>query len=196
MANIEKLLADQTEKLTSVISALDAKLSAKIDSFDQRITALEAHCNNNKQNIATNTITINNTKLTATTNLSDINSIQTELSTVATDNHERDTRITKLEEDISSLRLKNENNEHFIAVHTEFIEDQMNRSLRKNIIIRGIPESNNETWEDTRANVANALGAAIKMNPNQVGDMFERIHRGAGKGDDKNPRAVFALLYR
>ena len=33
------------------------------------------------------------------------------------------------------------------------------------------------------------------MNPNQVGDMFERIHRGAGKGDDKNPRAVFALLY-
>ena len=197
MANIEKLLADQTAKLTGVISALDEKLSAKLDSFDQRITALEAHCTNNTQNITTNTISINNVKLTATTNLNDINSIQTELSTVATDNHERDTRINKLDDDISSLRVKVENNEQFNAVHTEFIEDQMNRSLRKNIIIRGIPEGNNETWEDTRAIVANALGAATKINPNQVGDMFERIHRGSAKeGDDKKfPRTIFALLY-
>ena len=86
----------------------------------------------------------------------------------------------------------------FANVHTEMVEDQTNRNLRKNIIIRGIPEGKEEkSWEETREVVANALGKACNIHPNTIGDMFERVHRGSKREDDGNnqPRTIFGLLY-
>ena len=199
MENIEKLLSAQTEKLSKLIDATEKKLSDKIDAFATRLEEVETLAKKNLNSISVNTIAIQENKVTTSNNANDINETQTNLLTITTENTERDQRIDKLEAEVSSLKLKNEDLELVVNVHTEMVEDQTNRNLRKNIIIRGIPEGKEEvSWEDTRAVVANALGKACNIHPNNIGDMFERLHRGSKReGDDGNnyPRAIFGLLY-
>ena len=77
------------------------------------------------------------------------------------------------------------------------LEDQTNRSSRKSLVIRGIPEGADEkTWDDTREVVAAKLADILGQQASDISDKIERIHRGrpirAGK---EGPRVVHALFY-
>ena len=82
----------------------------------------------------------------------------------------------------------------------EKTEDLANRSLRKNIIIRGIKEPKEEVkWEETRAVAAKAIANVTGDTVEHIDSLFERIHRGPKpkKNSDqaKYPRKIFACLY-
>ena len=66
---------------------------------------------------------------------------------------------TQLGHDEQQLRMENANlkkelETHIIPSHVieAKLEDQVNRSCRKSLVFKGIPESNNqkETWEETK----------------------------------------------
>ena len=129
-----------------------------------------------------NTININTVKGIANTNTADIVDVRSELSAL------------KLE--TNSIR---EGMVEQKRAFVEKVEDLTNRSLRKNVIIRGIPEDANEkTWEDTHNVVKNAIAEATGAPADNYSDVFERIHRGKKSNDPKKkdkPWPIFAVLY-
>ena len=129
-----------------------------------------------------NTININTVTVIANTNSTDIEDVRAELSAL------------KLE--TTSIR---EGMDEQKRVFVEKVEALTNRSLRKNVVIRGIPEDANEkTWEDTHNAVKNAFAEATGAPADNYSDVFERIHRGKKSNDPKKkdkPRPIFAVLY-
>ena len=80
------------------------------------------------------------------------------------------------------------------------LENQTNRNSRKSVIIRGIPEEEEEkTWDDTRKVVcetlADVLGQA-NVDWQVISRKIERVHRGRPlKEGKRGPRVVHALFY-
>ena len=82
----------------------------------------------------------------------------------------------------------------------EKTEDLANRSLRKNIIIRGTNKPKEELkWEETRALAAKAIADLTGDTVDHINSLFERIHRGPkpkkNSEQAKYPRKIFACLY-
>ena len=82
-----------------------------------------------------------------------------------------------------------------IATLQARLEHQTNRNSRKSVIIRGIPQHENEkTWEDCRKAVCEKLGEITGCNPEVLSNSIERIHRGKPNRNN-GPRVVHALFY-
>ena len=76
------------------------------------------------------------------------------------------------------------------------VEDRTNRQLRQTIVVKGLPEKQNETWTDTRNALAKYVAKSYKMEFKTAYSMFERVHRGGGDGYDnkkKGRRDIYAL---
>lgn len=81
------------------------------------------------------------------------------------------------------------------------LDDQVNRGMRNNIILRGIAEEDNETWEMTKATTAEVIARHLQRDKSQVEASIERAHRGGKKrtttssdGQPPPPRRIFARL--
>ena len=95
-------------------------------------------------------------------------------------------RIQSLEEDL----LKKSNKIKSLEMT---LDDQVNRSMRSNLIFKGIPQGNKEfSWPDTTSTLASYLHT---INPDRsVPDnikMIDRCHRGQQRQGNK-PRAIIA----
>ena len=84
------------------------------------------------------------------------------------------------------------------------LENQTNRNSRKSVIIRGIPEMEEEkTWDDTRKVVCETLVAVLgqdnadwEVDWEVISNKIERVHRGRPlKEGSRGPRVVHALFY-
>ena len=78
----------------------------------------------------------------------------------------------------------------------EKLEDRTNRQLRQTIVVKGIPEKENEKWTDTRNLLAKHVSKYYKMDYKDAYALFERVHRGGGYGHQerkKGRRDIFAL---
>ena len=72
------------------------------------------------------------------------------------------------------------------------IDELTNRTMRANIVIRGLPEV---AKEDTKEELCNYLATLSGENPDVVFDKIDRAHRTPGPPrDDGKPRNVFANL--
>ena len=171
-----------TTSLTKNIDDSETKILSQIDqkfnNLDQRLNSVEksmVQVNNNTININTVTGTVN-------TNSSEIHDIRTELSALSLETQ-------SIRDGMAEQK----------RVFVEKVEALTNRSLRKNVVIRGIPENPNEkTWEDTHNVVKNAIAEATGYDVDTYENVFERIHRGK-KSNDPNKkdkaRPIFAVLY-
>ena len=77
--------------------------------------------------------------------------------------------------------------------------DQTDRNSRNSLIIRGVPEGENETWDDTRKVLCDTLAPIINIEPANISRMIERVHRGGGNPTpanrrDNKPRIILARL--
>lgn len=80
------------------------------------------------------------------------------------------------------------------------LDDQVNRGMRNNIILRGIAEEENETWDITKAKTAEVIARHLQRDKTQVAAQIERAHRGGKKrqassdGQPPPPRRIFARM--
>ena len=74
------------------------------------------------------------------------------------------------------------------------LEDQINRSCRKTLIVKGIPEEANETWEQTRNLVATQINNICKTNIEPESNI-ERAHRGKKTPHLHKHRDIHLCLY-
>ena len=82
-----------------------------------------------------------------------------------------------------------------IATLEARLEHQTNRNSRKSVIIRGVPEHEDEkSWDDCRKVVCEKLAEITNSDPETLSNAIERIHRGKPNRHD-GPRVVHALFY-
>ena len=82
-----------------------------------------------------------------------------------------------------------------IATLEARLEHQTNRNSRKSVIIRGVPEHQDEkTWDDCRKVVCEKLAEITHCDPETLSNSIERIHRGKPNRHD-GPRVVHALFF-
>lgn len=78
------------------------------------------------------------------------------------------------------------------------MEDRTNRQLRQTIVITGVEELQDESWDDTRELLAEEISKGLKNSFNSADKMLNRVHRGSRSRDPKYenmPRKIFAALY-
>ena len=75
------------------------------------------------------------------------------------------------------------------------LDEQVNRSMRGNVIIKGIPEveseGEKENWDATKSIVTEHIASLSNENPDAVFRKLDRVHRG-GKKDNDKPRHIYA----
>ena len=76
------------------------------------------------------------------------------------------------------------------------VEDLTNRSSRKSLVFKGVPERSRETWDDTRNLLADLIAANANINSDDAFEMIERCHRGSfnnqgGSIKKKGPRYIY-----
>ena len=86
---------------------------------------------------------------------------------------------------IAQLRSK-------ITQQEDEITDLKCRSMRDNIVIRGIAEDNNETWDATKTKVVRFLQETMQVNTSA--DDIDRAHRLGQKSNRDTPRPIVAKL--
>lgn len=65
------------------------------------------------------------------------------------------------------------------------------RSMRENLVVNGIPEKANETWQDTKKNLQNFFEKELRIDPETI--EIDRAHR-IGQKNDKGGRPIVVKL--
>ena len=60
------------------------------------------------------------------------------------------------------------------------IISQTDRSMRNNLVIRGMKREIKESWEDTEKAVINLITRHLKIDQGSTKGMIQRAHRGSG----------------
>ena len=82
-----------------------------------------------------------------------------------------------------------------LASHSQKMEYLENQSRRNNIRVKGIPESDNETWEDVEVKVKRAIKGKLDLDVD-----IERAHRverrktKSGQANQSQPRTIVCRL--
>ena len=108
------------------------------------------------------------------------------------------TKIEQFENDHISLRNELDKISIKANVAEEKLEEQINRSSRKSLVFRGIPESGRESWADTKNILSDMISAHSDVSPKEAFEMVERCHRSSfttrTKKGTKGCRVIYALF--
>lgn len=77
------------------------------------------------------------------------------------------------------------------STKSEYLENQ---SRRNNILIDGIPDEKNESWQDTESKAKKLLAEKLELNPSTI--EVERAHRNGKYEDGGRPRSIIMKLLR
>ena len=167
---IESLRDDLTKELAAIkkqISDTDNKIDTKFADVFTRIDEISK--------IADSASTAANNALdTAKQNKTDITTINDSLTKI-------NDKCAQLEKDKITLENK--------------IEDQINRSSRKTIVVRGVKENDKETWEDTRVVLAKEIARVANIPEKNASRMIERVHRSRPNAHREGKRDIIAAFY-
>ena len=114
--------------------------------------------------------------------------------------NEFERRVKKNEDDIVTLNQRVSSLETLcdglrgeIIAMKDDLDDQVNRGMRNNMIIKGLPESLDNEREDTRSLVVNKLHelSGDKYSKHGIDTVIDRAHRGSGKPRTDRPRNIY-----
>lgn len=109
--------------------------------------------------------------------------IETVTTELQANSSSHDVLIKQLEEKTDQLYIRNQ------ELETQ-LEDQINRSLRKTLIVRGIKEDDKEeTWQKTEELLADLLQRHLQIAKEDGIKMIDRAHRGGRMS--KNGRPIY-----
>ena len=82
-----------------------------------------------------------------------------------------------------------------LASHSQKMEYLENQSRRNNIRVNGIPESDNETWEDAEAKVKRAIKENLDLDVDiERARRVERRKAKSGQANQNQPRTIVCRL--
>ena len=125
-----------------------------------------------------------------------INKLSSEMEVVKSTNDELVAANKSLEDRISTCEKFQSSALESFKVLEEKLEDRTNRQLRQTIVVKGLPEKENEKWSDTRHILAKHVSKAYQIDIKKANALFERVHRGGGEGFEskkKGKRDIYAL---
>ena len=101
------------------------------------------------------------------------------------------------EADIKTFKAALSTSAETIKALENKLEDNVNRQCRKTLIIKGIKEKPNETWDTTEQLVARKISEASNGDTSQDSAlrMIERAHRSRPNKFKKGCRDIYAALY-
>ena len=85
-----------------------------------------------------------------------------------------------------------------VLIRTEDeIDELVNRTMRNNIVVKGIPEDPKEDWETTKTKLCEHLAILSNENVHDIKEKIDRAHRGGKPQQDRDrPRNIYAnFLY-
>ena len=158
--------------IADISKLLDEKLDAKLDILRKEITAdiekrIQAKIDENAQNIFGNTATIEGHSQ--------------QLETLRKE-HPAQVEEYRLKVEELSAQLKKQNDE---------LDDLTNRSMRGNIVIRGLPEDPKEDWSTTKNKLCDYLSSISSEPAQTIYYKIDRAHR-SGKRVTGKPRNIYA----
>ena len=177
---IEALKKELTDELTSIKDKISNN-NVKLDSIDSKFTTVFSRIEEISKAVDNASKTANDALTTANQNQTDITTIKDTLSKI-------DKRCTELEND------KKADVERIHSLENK-LEDQVNRSSRKTIVVRGIKENNKETWEDTRVVLAKQIAKVANIEEKNASSMIERVHRSRPNPHREGKRDIIAAFY-
>ena len=81
----------------------------------------------------------------------------------------------------------------------EQIEDRTNRQLRKTLVFKGIPESDDEkSWQETKSLLSEKIGMSLRITKEKAASMIDRCHRGGDKKfyrEKRKCRPIYAAMH-
>ena len=164
------------QDVCTLIRNLDVSLKQHID---EKVTLLSKDIKENQDLISKATDIA-----TRGFNLANDNSKQIESLLTRVGNLEKDN--TKLKVDVSQLSQAHSTQVVQIKVLQHRLEDQTCRNSRNTLIIRGVPEQDDEEtdWNITRNALCTALAPIVNIPAEKISSMIERVHR---RGKSSNP---------
>ena len=90
--------------------------------------------------------------------------------------------LSALKEEQNKLNHSQANSVNVNALE-ERIQDRTNRQLSKTLVFNNIPETEQESWEDSEKLVTNAIADVCNIDVADTAEQSERVHRSA-----PNPR--------
>ena len=72
------------------------------------------------------------------------------------------------------------------------LDDQINRSMRSNIVVKGIPDEENESWNTSKEKLASHLSKLSGENKSDIKDQLDRVHRSGKFVRGGKPRNIYA----
>ena len=123
------------------------------------------------------------------------NRINNNSSLIEKNHNETETRIERLEKQLHNLKNEINKVENNSSNLSSLVSDNINRSMRSTLIIKGLPEDQGETWENTTTKLINTLAEMDgNLNKDVISDDIERAHRG-GKQNRNRPRLLFVKFH-
>ena len=120
----------------------------------------------------------------------DCNELKNTVSNLTTENIDLRNELNDIKKRLQLSEGLVEQQRSKLKQQSEQILDLTARSMRDNIIVQGIPEGNNETWEETKNKLKKFIQKDLKIDPNAV--QIDRAHRSGAKG--RGPRQIVAKL--
>ena len=177
-------MADEPLTLQSIQALLDNVTKQMMQHMTDQFNTLNENITANRELITAAAATADAAKVLAEDNQRRIDSLEKHLE--------------ELEGDKNRLAEQNAYQTIQINVLNRRLEDQTNRNSRNSIIIKGIPEreGGENSWDETRDVVCNALAPILDKTPVEISRTIERIHRGPqSKHNTNTPRLIHARMY-
>ena len=186
--------------ISAQLESIRLSLQTAIEESEKRLeTSMATHVQTINKSIQDQQKTINSLVQSTTensdkilTNELDIAQLQTDVQGILVSNQQLKKEVSDLRKlvDIHSIRNR---------VTEQRLEEQTDRSTRKTIVFRGIPEKDGleKDKKVTRESVADAVAKATLMKKEVVFKAMERVHRSGNPENKKKKgkRDVFAVFY-
>ena len=115
---------------------------------------------------------------------------------------QNEANINKLSKSMDSFnnkydKLEKDNSANIVRVHVleKKLEDQVNRSSRKTIVVRGVKEGDKESWDDTRTVLAKEISNVASITEKEASCMMERVHRSRPNPHKQGKRDIVAAFF-
>ena len=174
--SLKEMVREGIKDVINQINEVKDDLLLKLSNFEEKITQIENdNIIHSEKIVALETKTENQSQL--------INTLTTRIETLEKGvNGDQVFNGNKFEEKIKSLE--------------ESIEDRTNRQLRETLIIKGIPEEDNEDWERTKQIIAETISNNIdNLSYDDAYNEIKRAHREHQNNIRKDKRHIFAAFY-
>ena len=178
--DIRDMLKNIEKKINESEASLKCFVDGKLTNLANRISELESIVFSSKSLVETLNSKTNNLE-------ESVKFLDNRVENIHTSVKSFETKLQDVTETNSILTKK-------IKVLEARLEDQINRSCRKTLIVKNVPEEVNETWEKTKKLVANILNKVCKTNIKPE-ENIERAHRGKKNPILKKPRDIHISLF-